>query len=256
MRGMRRFFVEGMTDGQKTVTITGDEFVHLRNVLRLAPGAEVSLFDGKGLELRGAIASMGRSSAEVRIEGRAEPAGESPLGLVLLQGLLKGDRPELIVQKATELGARAVFFYTTSRTVPDFEKGERGGDWRDGRKAGWKLKRWRRAAIEAAKQCGRATVPAIGLDDFRGALGRGATGLKLLLKEEGGISLRDALRDREAGSSLTALIGPEGGLALEEAAEAEALGFVGVTMGPRVMRAETAALAALSVLQYELGDMG
>ena len=115
---MRRFFLEGIDRSTKTAELTGEEFVHLKKVLRLGVGDEASVFNGLGLELTGRIESVEARSAVISIEGVCEGTKESPLELTLLQGLLKGDKPEFIVQKATELGLTEVCFFTTDRTVP------------------------------------------------------------------------------------------------------------------------------------------
>ncbi|MBI5491897.1 MAG: 16S rRNA (uracil(1498)-N(3))-methyltransferase [Deltaproteobacteria bacterium] len=243
---MRRFFAGDITEGSTISRIMGDEFVHLKKVLRLTRGEEVALFNGKGLELIGVIESIGRDNAEVKITRTVKEFRESSLNLKILQGLLKSDKPELIIQKATELGAKEVSFFQTRRTVP-VASGK-----------GAKEKRWQRAAIEAAKQCGRVTLPEINLfNDLDTALaGRGSM-LKLALWEEERVTgLKEALKGRDAKNGVVVLVGPEGGLSAEDIEKARQEGFLPVSMGPRVLRAETAAIAVLSVIQYELGDAG
>lgn len=243
---MRRFFAGDLTEGAATAKIAGDEFVHLKKVLRLTRGTEVALFNGKGLGLIGVIESIGRDSAEVKITRTVEEVRESALNLKILQGLLKSDKPELIIQKATELGAKEVSFFQTRRTVPAASN------------KGVKEKRWQRAAVEAAKQCGRITLPEINLfNDLDTALaGRGGM-LKLALwEEERAMGLKEALKGRDAKDGVVVLVGPEGGLSSEDIEKARQEGFLPVSMGPRVLRAETAAIAALSIIQYELGDAG
>ncbi len=246
---MKRFFVEDIEEGAQEARITGTEFAHLKKVLRLTAGSRVSLFNGRGLELQGAVDTIGRDFAMVRIEGRVEARPESPVEVMLLQALLKGDRPEFIIQKAAELGASEVCFYTTARTVP-------------GAPATAREARWKKVAIAAAKQCGRAVLTrvsvATGLD---GALakagGRGAF-LKLALWE--GVSkagrMKDALQAADKVKGVAVLVGPEGGLSEQDVKEAEKAGFSLVGIGPRILRAETAAVAALATVQYELGDLG
>jgi 16S rRNA (uracil1498-N3)-methyltransferase len=245
---MRRFFLEEIDGSAKEAEITGEEFTHLKKVLRLGPGDNAAIFNGRGLELFGRIESVGQRSAKITIEGRSEARRESPLGLVLLQGLLKGDRPEFIVQKATELGVTAICFYTTARTVPRVDHGE-GVEK--------KLLRWKKAAIEAAKQCGRSTLPLITLaPGLREAVQETKAGLKIVLWEkEGTASLKDLLSGK-APEKAALLIGPEGGLSDEEVMLAEGAGFQKAGMGPRILRAETAALAAAAIVEYAFGGLG
>lgn len=241
---MRRFFLEDMNESARKAEITGEEFTHLKKVLRLAPGDDAAVFNGKGLELFGRIESVGQRSAVISIEGRSEREAESPLRLTLLQGLLKGDRPEFIVQKATELGLTQVCFYTTARTVPRV----------DGEGAEKKLLRWKKAAIEAAKQCGRTTLPSVALaGGLKEAVEGTEAALRIVLWEkEDGVSLKDLLSGK-APLSAALLVGPEGGLSDEEALLAEKTGFLKAGMGPRILRAETAALAAAAIVQYAFG---
>jgi len=243
---MRRFFVEDMDRSAKKAEVAGTEFTHLKKVLRLAPGDEASVFNGQGVELFGKIESMGPASAIITIEGERAAASESPLELTLLQGLLKGDMPEFIVQKATELGVTAIRFYTTDRTVPKVE-----GDG-----AEKKLMRWRKAAIEAAKQCGRSTLPEITLAaSLKAAVEGTGAGLKLLLWEKkGAADLKDLLSGEKPGP-VALLVGPEGGISDDDADDAVKAGFIKAGMGPRILRAETAAIAAVSLVQHAFGDL-
>lgn len=241
---MRRFFLEEIDESAEKAELTGEEFIHLKKVLRLGPGDSLAIFNGKGLELFGRIESIGQRSAIISIEGRSDKAVESALDLVLLQGLLKGDRPEFIVQKATELGLTGICFYTTARTVPKV----------DGEGAEKKLLRWKKAAIEAAKQCGRTTLPRITLTSGLKEAVQGAEAeLKLLLWEkEGAAGLAELLKGRSPGSTAL-LVGPEGGLSEDEAMLAQGAGFLKAGMGPRILRAETAAVAASAIVQYAFG---
>lgn len=250
---MKRFFIEDISGGTEYATIKGPEFRHLKGVLRLAPGARVCLFNGKGLELEGVIDTLGRHSARVLVKGKKEVTRESPLAVTLLQGLTKGEKPEFIVQKATELGVKEVVFYTTTRTVPVLKSD----------RAGKKLSRLRRVSIEAAKQCQRSILPRIEVKGFKSAI-KGASGrLKIVLEKVGPTDpagLKGALGAMSlkgpGGEGVALLVGPEGGLSKAELAAAVKEGFRVFSLGPRTLRAETAALSALAIIQYELGDMG
>lgn len=244
---MRRFFIEDIDESSTSVRVKGEEFIHLKKVLRLKAGSVVAVFNGKGLELTGVIESIGADSAAVKIEGRTEAKKESPVKIILLQGLVKGEKPELIVQKATELGVSEVHFYSTSRTVPIISE-EKSRD---------KTLRLRKITIEAAKQCGRTAIPLLSFVDLDEALKLGGA-LKLLFWEgEKSRGIKEIIK-RPLPSPLGEVIiltGPEGGLSEEDASKAVSKGFISVGLGPRVLRAETAAIAAVSILQYELGDM-
>ena len=244
---MRRFFIEEMTETTGTARITGAEFTHLKKVLRLSVGADVVLFNGRGLVTQAVIVEMGDNFAEVRITGPCPQTRESPVEITLLQAFVKGDKPEFIIQKATELGASAISFYTTERTVPLAPNPKREA-------------RWRKISIGAAKQCRRGVLPRISVAGSLAKVlaeweSRGA--LKLALWE--GVSeagtIKEALRSGSGAEGVVVLVGPEGGFSKDEVDAAARAGFRIVGLGPRILRAETAAVAALALMQYELGDL-
>lgn len=245
---MRRFFAEDLDEGSKWIEIRGTEFIHIKKALRLEKGAVVVLFNGRGLELAGIIGSINKDSAAVEITGPTATVRESPFEIVLLQGLVKGDKPELIVEKATELGVKEVSFYVTSRTVPLISPV----------KSADRLSRWQRVAIEAAKQSGRTVLPRINHPrDFRSVLALYEDHLKIILWEgESTTGIKEALRGATGFKGAALLVGPEGGFTVEEVEDARLSGFIPSSLGPRVVRAETAAIAAASIIQYELGDLG
>lgn len=246
-----------MEEGSVVAVVTGDEFAHLSRVLRLKAGAEVAVFNGRGLELSGVIEAMDARGARVSIKGRIEGVVESPAIVTLVQGLTKGSKPEFVVQKATELGVAGIIFFTAGRTVP---RPLAAGAKR-------RIARWRRVAIEAAKQCGRSVLPAIdlatGLDP---AIAGVADDLKIVLCTGppcGDATVSGIKSVLEAGCAgtknvpkVTVIVGPEGGLSTEEFQSAMGAGFTPASLGPRTMRAETAALTVVSIIQYVLGDMG
>ncbi len=244
---MRRFFVEGLIPDDKRVEITGAEFIHLKRVLRLAKGAEVAVFNGRGVELTGVIEAMEKDRAIVKVEGRGESLRESPLRLVLIQALPKGEKTDFIIQKATELGVSEVRFYASKRAVSRVTAGKEGA----------KTQRWRRIAIEAAKQCGRSVVPEV---LFFEDIIRVSTGLEGAMKialweNEKATGVVEAIKGKTDKSVVAVLVGPEGGLPDEEVEDVRRLGFTPVKFGPRILRAETAAIAVLAVLQFALGDI-
>ncbi|VAV84782.1 16S rRNA (uracil(1498)-N(3))-methyltransferase [hydrothermal vent metagenome] len=246
MAKARRFFEEDIRAGQEQVEIRGEEFIHIKKVLRLEVGSPVILLNGKGLELTGVIEAFNKDSALVKVEASSEKAGESSVSVTLLQALLKGDKPELIVQKATELGAARIIFYTNERTVPAPAADKIAG----------KLERLRRIAIEAVKQCERSVLPAIDLVSYDEALALCGDDRGVILYAcETKNSLKKSLSFLAGGKGICLLVGPEGGFTEDEVGRAVAAGFVTAGLGRRILRSETAAIAALAIVQYEFGDM-
>ena len=237
------------------IRLTPEQARHLGAVLRLKPGEEIEVFDGKGARFRAWLEEAPELDAAVlRL---AESLPEGPLRAVdvtLVQALAKGEKMELIIQKATELGAARIVPLSSERAVVRLDA-ERGGS---------KAERWRRVAQEAARQCGRADVPRI--DEplgWEGVLGllRDEPGRRgLLLDPEAvgaaaGTALRLGAAARGARRVLIA-VGPEGGFSAEERARALGGGMIPVSLGPLVLRTETAGLAALSVVLHVHGELG
>lgn len=234
----------------KSVTLGPDEARHLREVLRLSAGDEVFLFDGEGHEFQCLITEARRNSAAVNVLAEVSPAQpESPLDLTLAVALLKGEKFDLVVQKATELGVTRVIPIITARA--DIRL-------RDASDADKRVARWQRIAVEAAKQSGRARVPAVQTPQkFRTLLqeAREVAALILMFSERGGGSLAAALNTRKSPGPVTAVVGSEGGWTDDEINEAGAVGSQIVTLGGRILRAETAALVVTALLQNHSGDL-
>jgi 16S rRNA (uracil1498-N3)-methyltransferase len=214
---------------------------HAREVLRLRAGAPVHVFDGRGQEYEAVLDSVTRGGVGVRVAGPAPPRPESPLRITLALPPLKGDRMELVIQKATELGVAEVRPVVTVRTDAV------------GRPAlgGSRQERWDKVASGAAEQCGRAVVPEVAPTTTLAELLREPfDGRRLVLSPGGGLPL-----PAEPPSAVLLLVGPAGGLDAREVEEVERAGFQPVAFGPRVLRAETAAIAAVAVLQARWGDL-
>ncbi len=214
---------------------------HLALVLRLREGAAVTLFDGQGLEARAEIVEAGRKRVVVRIEAVGEGRGESPLAVHLGQAVSKGERMDYAIQKAVELGVAAITpLYT-----------EHGDVRLKGERAAKKLAHWQAVAASACEQCGRAVVPPVhpplALADW--LAGRDEA-LRLVLHP----ATSGALDRHDAPADAALLIGPEGGLSEAEVAGAREAGFLPLSLGPRILRTETAPVVALSLLQYRFGD--
>ena len=242
-----RFFVPPENISSQTVVIEGDEAYHLRRVLRLVPGDEVLVFDGCGREMRARIEQFDAQSVFLRIIEQLGNEVESPLSLTLVQGLIKGERFEVVIQKATELGVSAfqplVSKYTDVR-LSEFRAEKR-------------LERWRRIVLEAAKQSGRrrlmTILPLIEWDELIDQ----AIQPVVFFAERGGQSLEQIANKLKTQqfSEVSAVVGSEGGWSEQEQAEAASAGFHLATLGPRILRAETAGVTAAVLLQYLFGDL-
>ena len=248
---MRTFFLGDNPLSGDTVTVTGELYRHMARVLRLKAGSEVALTEAGGGLLSGVIEEVGAKVLTVRISGREsapEPQQEQALRITLYQGLPKGEKLDLILQKCTELGAARLVTFDAARSVVKL-RGERSAG---------RLERCERIVQEAARQSGRRTAPRVSLGGNLGAVLRDARQeVKLLLWEgEQTTRLRDVFEARPAPESVGVVVGPEGGLTPEEVKQAVGYGFTPVSLGPRILRTETAGLAMLSILQFHWGDMG
>src|SRR5689334_6118439 len=241
MTTRRRFFAppSAFNFTKRTIMLTADEARHLREVLRLKPGDEVSVFDGAGKEFRARVAQARREFAELELQDEIEPARpESPLKITLAVALLKGEKFDLVVQKATELGVVKIVPLITR--YADIKL-------RDESDASKRVARWQRIALEAAKQSGRAVVPQVSLPV---AVSSVLSESCFLFSEREGHGLTQIEADE-----ITAIIGSEGGWSDEELEQARAAGAQIVTLGGRILRAETAAITVAALLQHRFGDL-
>lgn len=246
---MPRIFVSKKNIHNDKGAIGGQGLNHLRKVLRLRPGDHVTLFDGEGWEHEGIIQSYTAHTGEIKILKSCQPGRESSLHVTLAQAVGKGDKMDWLVEKATELGVGAVVPFLSDRTVPKLDRA----------KVEKRRARWQKIALSAAEQCGRTRIPEIfELRDFEQIVQDPWPGkLKILFWEQERFQNLSQVREEEPPpDSLLLLIGPEGGFSAEEASEATLRGFKAVSLGTRTLRTETAALAALSIVQFLWGDMG
>jgi 16S rRNA (uracil1498-N3)-methyltransferase len=234
-----RLFVARLAAGR--LEVDGEGYHHLARVLRARRGDRVVLFDGAGVEADATVEDVGESTLALAV-GAPRPAAVAGAPLTLLLGLLKGEKMDLVVQKATELGVARLVPLASAHAVVRLEDDAR----REARRA-----RWQRIAREAARQSGRADVPEIAaVVEPRAAFAAAPPeALRLLFHERGAPPLRQLLGDRRP-AAVVAAVGPEGGFAPVEVEEARAAGFLPCGLGPRILRAETAAIAALAVLAY------
>lgn len=214
---------------------------HAITVLRLKPGAPLILFDGQGGEYRAVLREAG-SRALAEILAHAPVERESPLDVTLLQGISRGERMDVAIQKAVELGVARILPVFTARSQVKL----------DARRAEKRLAHWRGVVRAACEQCGRNRLPAVAapapLSQVLAALPD--TAARFVLAPEGGTSLASAA----PRARIALLVGPEGGLEADEIRAATARGFISIGLGPRVLRTETAAAAALAAMQMLWGD--
>jgi len=253
---MPRIFIPPTAVKEGRVSITGEKARYLTSVLRFKKGDELIVFDGEGNCFRTKILKADRREVTVEVLEKFPYDTESPLSIILVQGLLKGEKMDLVIQKATELGVKEIQPVITERSQV-----------RETRK----VTRWRKIAEEASRQAGRTKVPviheALVFKNFLTEpekLKRGQGGLKgFIFWEEGGVSLKEAVQKISPSplpsfthSPLYLLIGPEGGFTGDEIALAETEGLIVVSLGKRILRAETASLSAVALVQFLLGDLG
>jgi 16S rRNA (uracil1498-N3)-methyltransferase len=238
-----RFLVDTEALRSARTVLTGPELHHLR-VRRVRVGSELYLADGRGQQRRGMLVALDRHRAVIQLTDDRPVERESPLHMVLAQAVLKGNKLDLVIEKATELGISELLLFSGERTV--------------GRVSSDRHLRWQRIARSAAKQCQRSTVPGIvGPVPFTDLLARHEGALRLFFWEESPPDGLTAVREAhpEAGSVLAA-VGPEGGFSPAEATRAAAAGFRLIGLAPRILRAETAALVAVTLCQFLWGDFG
>ncbi len=237
MAAPKRFFVEQIGE---EVALSGDEFRHAKNVLRLNAGDEVTLLNGSGAEFSAIISKVERDRMILHVVKKTDCDREPKTDVLLLVGALKGDKTELVVQKAVELGANKIGVFS-SRYCAAYMNDN-------------KLDRLNRVSREAAKQCLRTRAPeVVYFEKFTDALSAAQPyENKLFACEFLGKSEKSL---DELHGSCALVVGSEGGFTNEEFEQAKEVGFAGISLGKRILRAETAAIAFLSVVMYRLGEL-
>lgn len=260
-----RFFVEPWQIAGDSVQISGEELVHLQRVLRLTPGSTVTICDGTGVEYRTVLNEILPEMAIAQIVQRMPSTVEPRVKITLVQGIPKADKMDFIIQKGTELGISEFLPIFTEHTVVQLS----------GAKALRRTERWQRIAKEAAKQSQRAIIPKVnspitwqecitkygektqgrlGLFPWEKLAGEKSAGEKLA-----GAGLKSVWADtlkQSDPSDIWVFIGPEGGWSETEAGEAGAMGITALSLGPRILRTETAGIVAAALILYEAGDLG
>lgn len=247
---MARFFIKQEDIDSDYINVSGDDFKHIKNVLRLRIGENITLCDGQKTDYNCVIHSFDDNRVTAEIIDKRENPGEPDFDVVLFQGIAKGDKMDLIIQKCVELGVSSVVPMLTERTVVNF-KSQNDKDN--------KRKRWQKIAEEAAKQSERGIVP-----DIKEIVKPHEISLKefdliiIPYEEEMEVSLKSVLsviqKDKRP-SKIAVFIGPEGGFEKKEMILVRNSGGISVTLGPRILRTETAGLTVISILMYEFSAM-
>jgi len=242
---LARFLAERVDTHTATAWLREDEARHLSQVLRLAVGDEIAIFDGAGREFRARVERIARDGADVRIIEEIAAAPEPAVRVTLGQAVLKGERMDDVVRDATMMGVSAIEPLITEHTAAHMKPGRAP-------------ERWTRIAIASAKQCRRAVLPAIGPGTaFADWLPEDRAEMRLLLLEPSaaveGNPVSTLMGNRPATGSL--LVGPEGGWSADEIDSAVRAGYIPITLGRRTLRADAVPIVALGVLQFVWGDL-
>ena len=237
-----RIYTEQPLSSDALVTLEKGPSHHLTKVLRLGIDGAVTLFDGRGAEYPGVITALGKKTVSVKTGEEQWRTCESPLSIHLGIAISRGERMDWVIQKATELGVAAISPLFSERVEVKLsnDRSEK------------KLRHWKEVVISACEQCGRNTIPLLSppqtIPDW---LASTEAAVKFVLHH----SAPDGQREEDVPSTVALLIGPEGGLTAAEVEQAENGGYTALRIGPRILRTETAPLAAIAILQSKWGDM-
>jgi 16S rRNA (uracil1498-N3)-methyltransferase len=247
---LTRVYVDADLHSGGSVELARETASHLAKVLRARSGDEVILFNGHGHEFRGVIDAVRGARVSIAVGAARAVERESPLRITLIQCVPRGDRMDFVVQKATELGVACIMPVLSQRSVVKL----------DSTQAAAKRLHWQAVAISACEQCGRNRLPRLEpaqpLLNFLGALQPAQAGsMRLVLEPDAEAPANPLARSGLPTQDVEFAIGPEGGFAPEEIEAFELTGFTRIGLGPRILRTETAAIAALVMLQTRFGDM-
>lgn len=247
---MSRFFVNGKNILSDSIIITGEDVIHIKKVLRLKGGDNIIVSDGIGTDYHVEIQKIGSDMIDTKIINSYKNISEPPVNITLFQGLPKSDKMNYIIQKSVELGVKRIVPVITERTVVKISKNK---DYKK------RHQRWNRISMEAAKQCNRGIVPQVKYPiPFKDAIKIPANGgLKILpYEKEKSQGIKSILKDKPNNKDIFIYIGPEGGFSDREIELAFESEIKTISLGPRILRTETAGIVVLSILMYELGDVG
>jgi len=246
---MRYFFIEPTRVTGPVASITGPEAHHIKNVLRLKPGDGLKLFDGTGFEYDAVITGVSVKEVAVKIQRRLKAASQSGVQIIVAQAFLKEKKMDDLVRKLCELGVAHWIPFFSQRSIPR----------PDAKRLAGRSQRWQRIATEAVKQCRRVDTPQIGdALSFEEVLDFSSNcDLKIVFWEnESSLLTRDLAAEENPLKKILVMLGPEGGFSDQEIKMVRNCGFVSAGLGPRILRAETATIAAVTLVQYIFGDMG
>ncbi len=246
---MRRFHISNNNITDTTATLKDSDANHIKNVLRLTPGDKIELFDGKGFEYICKIIKISEKGVEVSIISRTKSTSEPLVRIILAQSILKDRKMDRQIRQLTELGITHWYPFFSSRSVPR----------PDEKRMATRMKRWEKIATESLKQCRRGKIPHINFPTkMAQALEFGKEcDLKIIFWENSSLPLSPSIAKKGVDiKKILLMLGPEGGFSKEETKKAESHGFISASLGPRILTAETAPIAACSIIQYLFGDMG
>lgn len=246
---MYHFFVEGNQISQNEIIIEGKDVNHIKNVLRLSVGTDLVLCDKEGMDYNCVIEALTEDDIRCRILNKGKSKAELPVWITLVQGAPKGDKMELIVQKTVELGVSDIRPVIMKRSIVKYDQ----------KKARKKSSRWQSIAESAAKQSKRGIIPKLlDLMPWKLLLTELSNYDKVIIPYEnqnGMIGTRDTLSSLKAGERIALVIGPEGGFDESEIEDLRAIGGETISLGNRILRTETAGLASLAMISYQLEEV-
>lgn len=246
---MRRFFIPAVNIANNVPEIIGSEARHIAQVLRMKPADMVELFDGSGWAYEARLETVHPQCVKVSVIRRYRCSCESELNLAVATGYLKDKKMDTLARALTELGVTRWVPFFAKHSVPSPSQ----------KRLAARHQRWQKISLEAVKQCERGRLMAVDIQpDFNKTLEAAqAYDLKMIFWERGEASQRLPRKgEKHEATSVFILLGPEGGFDPQETAAAQSAGFISVSLGPRILRAETAVLSACALAQYRYGDMG
>lgn len=237
-----RFYYPDLDPEKSLLELPDAVHRHAVQVLRLKPGALIHLFDGNGHEFEASLTAVEKRRSQVQLGQKLNQLSESPLQITLLQGVSRGERMDFAIQKAVELGVKTIVPVVTERCNVQLSQ----------QRAQKRMAHWQGVLVSACEQSGRSYLPILAeVTSLEQALTHVSDDLRLVLDP----AAKTGFHDLRKPSALTLLIGPEGGLSDPEIQLAQANGFTALQFGPRILRTETAATAALAVVQTLWGDL-
>lgn len=245
---MHRFFIDSNQLTDNTIIIEGPDFKHIKNVLRMAEGDKLEVVLDRYVYVS-EIDTIDKDKVYLNILSKEKGKGESPINIVLFQGLAKGDKMDYIIQKATELGVSEIYPLITRRTIVNLDNKKREEK---------KINRWQTIAMESAKQCKREIIPRVhNILTFNQMINllRNQENILIPYELEESYGLGEFIQNYKK-DKINIIIGPEGGFQFEEVERVKGIGGRSISMGSRILRTETAALVLSSILQFQLGDIG